>query len=213
MPVRQKQTAQAPVFTERTAWRQFGTGWVPLHGSVLGSGVSFEWHDFKTHAPFDWGQSFHPRTVEICLNLEGDGKINTSRMEAEFAPMTVGFYCRAQQPLHATREANQRHQFLSIEMSLDFLQQQLGEFVTSLHPLVRDVVSERPEKSFVAPVALMNSLDDKIKSCITKRISTGMEFKRAIAACLSFHNHRCISIWEGKNNFQARLVEFRGYAN
>lgn len=166
MPVRQKQTAQAPVFTERTAWRQFGTGWVPLHGSVLGSGVSFEWHDFKTHAPFDWGQSFHPRTVEICLNLEGDGKINTSRMEAAFAPMTVGFYCRAQQPLHATREANQRHQFLSIEMSLDFLQQQLGEFVTSLHPLVRDVVSERPEKSFVAPVALMNSRHQQILSSL-----------------------------------------------
>src|ERR1700722_6946723 len=157
MSGRQQLSAPAPAFTERTAWQPFGTGWVPLHGSVLGAGVSFEWHDLKTHEPFDWGQSFHPCTIEICLNLEGEGKINAGRMEAAFAPMTVGFYCRAQQPLSATREANQRHQFLSIEMSFDFLQQQLGEFVTSLHPLVRDVVSNRLEKSAVAPVARMNS--------------------------------------------------------
>jgi AraC family transcriptional regulator len=166
MSGKQKQPSFAPAFTERTAWQQFGAGWVPLHGSVLGSGVSFEWHDFKTHAPFDWGQSFHPRTIEICLNLEGDGKIDAGRMEAAFAPMTVGFYCRAQQPLSATREANQRHQFLSIEMSFDFLQQQLGEFVTSLHPLVRGVLSERSVKSFVAPVARMSSRHQQMLSSL-----------------------------------------------
>src|ERR1700691_6279949 len=110
MSGKQKQPVHEPVFTERATWRQFGAGWLPLHGSVLGSGVSFEWHDFKTREPFDWGKSFHPRTVEICLNVEGDGKISAGRAEADFTPMTVGFYCRAQQPLSATRQANQRHQ-------------------------------------------------------------------------------------------------------
>jgi AraC family transcriptional regulator len=157
MSAKLKQPPDAPVFTERAAWHQFGAGWLPLHGSVAGSGVSFEWHDFKTHGPFDWGQSFHPNTIEICLNLEGNGKINAGRAEAAFTPMTVGFYRRGQQVLSATREANQRHQFLSIEMSFDFLQKNLGEFVVSLHPLVREVVSSRSDKSAVAPVTRMTS--------------------------------------------------------
>ena len=144
-------------FTERHAWRQFGEGWSPLHGSVLGSGVSFEWHDFKTHELFDWGQSFHPRTIEICLNVEGEGRVTSGGTEAAFAPMTVGFYRRGQQPLRATREKNQRHQFLTIEMSFDFLRKHFGEFVTSLHPLIRDVVGEGTNKSAVAPVTRLTS--------------------------------------------------------
>jgi len=47
--------------------------------------------------------------------------------------------------------ANQRHQFLTIEMSFDFLRRRLSEFVTSLHPLVRNVVAGQSEKSAVTP--------------------------------------------------------------
>jgi AraC-like DNA-binding protein len=154
MPVK---PSTAAAFTERSAWHQFGAGWRPLHGSVLGSGVSFEWHDFKTHQSFDWGQSFHPRTIEICLNVEGEGKIAAGGAEASFAPMTVGFYRRTQQPLRATRQAGQRHQFLTIEMSFDFLSQHMSEYVTSLHPLVRDVVSGRSGESAVIPVTRLTS--------------------------------------------------------
>ena len=148
-----KQTA----FTERTAWRQFGAGWRPLHGSVLGSGVSFEWHDFKTHQPFDWGQSFHPGAVELCLNVEGEAVVASKETETAFAPMTVGFYRAGEQPLRAVRQGNQRHQFLTIEMSVEFLTQHLSEFVTSLHPLVRDIVANRSRESAVAPVARLTS--------------------------------------------------------
>jgi AraC-like DNA-binding protein len=119
--------------------------------------VSFEWHDFKTRELFDWGQSFHPSTIEICLNVEGDAKVDSGGAEAAFAPMTVGFYRRGQQPLRGMRQPNQRHQFLTIEMSFDFLRQHLSEFVTSLHPLVRDVVSGRSEESAVANVTRLAS--------------------------------------------------------
>jgi AraC family transcriptional regulator len=140
-------------FSERLAWRQFGAGWLPLHGSVSGSGVSFEWHDFKTRQPFDWGQSFHPGTVEVCLNLEGDGKVSDTR----FAPMTVGFYRRGEKPLAAVRNANQRHQFLTIEMSFDFLRKHLRDAPESLHPLVREVMDAKTCSSGVAPVMRLTS--------------------------------------------------------
>jgi AraC-like DNA-binding protein len=152
----------APAFTERPAWRAIGDGWRHLHGSVRGAGVSFEWHDFKAHTEFDWGKSFHPGSIEVCLNLEGDGRVSLNKSEAVFAPLTAGFYRRGGSPLPATRSANQRHQFLTVEMSFDFLRRHLGEFVTSLHPLVREVVAGQSEKSAVAPPSRLTSRQQQL---------------------------------------------------
>jgi AraC-like DNA-binding protein len=147
----------APAFSERPAWRAVGDGWRHLHGNVQAIGTSFEWHDFKTTTEFDWGRSFHPNSIEICLNLAGKGKVVAPGAEAIFLPLTVGFYRRCEQPLPAMREANERHQFLTVEMSFDFLQRHLSGFVTSLHPLVREVVSGRPKRSAIAPVTRLTN--------------------------------------------------------
>jgi len=144
------ESVAASTFTERPAWRAIGDGWRHLHGSVRGAGVSFEWHDFKANAAFDWGKSFHPGSIEICLNLEGEGRVSCNKSEAVFGPLTAGFYRRGEEMMPATRSANQRHQFLTVEMSFDFLRRQLGDFVTSLHPLVREVVAGQSDKSAVA---------------------------------------------------------------
>lgn len=139
-------------FSERPAWQPFAAGWTQLHGSVATWGASFEWHDFKTHGPFDWGQSFHPQSIEVCLNIEGEGTVGSSGAEMSFLPMTAGFYRPGQQPLHGRRLANQRHRFLTVELSFDFLRQHLGGFVTSLHPLVREAVGGASETCGTRPV-------------------------------------------------------------
>jgi AraC-like DNA-binding protein len=149
-------------FTEIPAWREIGDGWRPLHGSVRDSGASFEWHDFKTDEDFDWGRSFHPGSVEVCMNVEGDGRVGFNRRQAAFAPMTAGFYRRGGQPLRAIRSAGQRHQFLTVEMSFDFLRRHLGQSVASLHPLVRDVVAGRSEDSTVAPPSRLSSRQQQL---------------------------------------------------
>jgi AraC-like DNA-binding protein len=147
--------AIAPAFTERPAWNAIGEGWRHLHGSVRGAGVSFEWHDFKTHMEFDWGKSFHPGSIEVCLNLAGNGSVAFNGQAAAFTPLTIGFYRRGEQPLHASRQGEQRHQFLTVEMSFDFLRRHLGDFGPALHPLVREVVAGQSEKSaVVAPTRL-----------------------------------------------------------
>jgi len=163
VPVLQKkQSANVAPFSERPAWQSIGDGWRHLHGSVARAGASFEWHDFKTRGEFDWGKSFHPGSIEICLNLEGNGKVGLNKTEIAFAPLTAGFYRRGEQPLCATREANQRHQFLTVEMSFDFLRKHLSEFVTSLHPLVREIVAGESEKSAVAPVMRLTSRQQQL---------------------------------------------------
>ncbi|HXR47979.1 MAG TPA: AraC family transcriptional regulator [Candidatus Limnocylindrales bacterium] len=152
----------APVFTERSAWSAIGEGWRHLHGSVRGAGVSFEWHDFKTHTEFDWGKSFHPGSIEVCLNLAGNGSVAFNGQEVAFAPLTVGFYRRGEQPLRAVRRAEQWHQFLTVEMSFDFLRRHLGDFAPSLHPLVREVVAGQSEKSAVVTPTRLTSRQQQL---------------------------------------------------
>jgi AraC-like DNA-binding protein len=151
-----------PAFTERPAWNAIGDGWRHLHGSVCGAGVSFEWHDFETHAEFDWGKSFHPGSIEVCLNLAGNGSVAFNGREAAFTPLTVGFYRRGEQPLRASRQADQRHQFLTVEMSFDFLKRHLADFAQSLHPLVREVIAGQSEKSAVVPPTRLTSRQQQL---------------------------------------------------
>jgi AraC-like DNA-binding protein len=151
-----------PVFTERPVWSVVGDGWRHLHGNVRGAGLSFEWHDFKTGPEFDWGRSFHPDSVEVCLNLEGEGRVNDGKSAAVFVPLTAGFYRRSGQILPATRSANQRHRFLTVEMSFDFLRRNLGEFVTSLHPLVREVVAGQSAGPAVAAPTRLTSRQQQL---------------------------------------------------
>ena len=156
------ESAATSAFTERPAWRAVGDGWRHLHGSVRDAGVSFEWHDFRTHGEFDWGRSFHPGSIEVCLNLEGAGRVRFNKQEAVFAPLTAGFYRRGGEELSATRSANQRHQFLTVEMSFEFLRRHLGEFVASLHPLVREIVAGQSEKSAIAPPTRLTSRQQQL---------------------------------------------------
>lgn len=158
-----KETDQLPAFTERPAWHAIGSGWRHLHGSVRDAGLSFEWHNFTVPEEFNWGKSFHPGSIEVCLNREGNGRVGLlHKREATFTPLTIGFYRRGDEALPATRQANQQHQFLTVEMSFDFLRRHLGEFVTSLHPIVRDVVSGQSEKSAVAPTMRLTTRQSQL---------------------------------------------------
>jgi AraC-like DNA-binding protein len=158
----EKHLSEITAFSERPAWRSVGEGWRHLHGSVRGAGVSFEWHDFTAGTEFDWARSFHPGSVEVCLNLQGSGRVSLNKAEALFTPVTAGFYRRGEKPLIATRAAGQRHQFLTVEMSFEFLRRHLADFAPTLHPLVREVVGGESERSAVAPVTRLTSRQQQL---------------------------------------------------
>jgi AraC-like DNA-binding protein len=149
-------------FTERPVWRTVGDGWKHLHGSVQDAGVSFEWHDFKSQQEFNWGRSFHPDSLEVCLNLAGEGRVSCNQQEAVFAPLSGGFYRQGDQPLCARRSAGQRHQFLTVELSLDFLRRHLGGCAASLHPLVRQAVAGPGTASAVTPPLRLTSRQQQL---------------------------------------------------
>jgi len=138
-----REAATVP-FTEAGAWRDVGAGWQPLFGGFRGVGYSIEWHDFLARRELDWGASFHPGCVELCLNLAGSGWVECRHRRLEFTPHTVGFYHRQDEPLAARRAAGEQHQFLTVEFSGAFLARHLVGLAPVLHPLVRAAMENDP---------------------------------------------------------------------
>ncbi len=131
-------------FSEAAAWRDVGSGWQPLFGSFRSEGFSIEWHDFFAKRELDWAASFHPACVELCLNLDGHGFVESRGSRTEFAPDTAGFYHRKDEPLRAQRGANEQHRFLTVEFSCPFLAKHLTGTETILHPMVCAAVKNCP---------------------------------------------------------------------
>jgi AraC family transcriptional regulator len=134
---------------ERGAWRDVQDGWQPLYGDVDDLGVSVEWHDFRIERSLDWGRSFHPHSVEFCLNLGGHGAVG-ARWKRDYVPGTSGFYSLADAPLSAWRHANDHHQFVTLEFSRTHLQQQLEQCEGDLDPQVRSAVFPQKDETIVS---------------------------------------------------------------
>lgn len=144
-------------FAERDAWAGVGQGWCPLFGRHCELGFSFEWHDFEPPQALDWGRSFHPGGIELCLNLDGSGTIRGDDMTAELAPGTWTLYRQGEPPLQAVRPRGLRHRFLTVEFACAFLRELLLGHQEHLHPLIRRAFSEERTTSQVASVERMSS--------------------------------------------------------
>ena len=136
---------------EQHAWREIKDGWRPLYGDVDRIGVAVEWHDFRTEQSFDWGQTFHPRSLEFCLNLQGHGEIGAAgKTRGDYAPGNCGYYAIADEPLAASRRARDRHQFVTLEFSRKHLQEQLADCEGDLDPQMRAAVFPEKQKVIVS---------------------------------------------------------------
>lgn len=117
-----------------------GARWRQLFGDFSRLGISFEWHDFTPKREVDWAQTFHPGSVELCLNLSGGGEVVQGTNRAEFGAWTAGFYRQGKVPLRARRSQGEEHQFITVEFSPDFLSRHLSALQEHLHPLVREAL-------------------------------------------------------------------------
>lgn len=142
---------------ESAAWAAVGSGWRQLHGSMRAQGISIEAHDFRCTTALDWGASFHPDSVELCLNLDGRGEIEAGGQIIRLGPRQIGLYVRALEPLRAVRHPGQRHTFLTIEASHAWLRRVLTGHEALVGGLLRETLLASPPRSGVA-VALPMSL-------------------------------------------------------
>lgn len=148
--------ARRPVFTESPAWQQVAGGWQPLHGDFRRLGYSVEWHDFSVERDLDWSRSFHPESVEICLNLSGRAEVKAAGQSAVFGECSGGFYGQKQASLFARRKAGERHQFVTIELSLPFLKRHILSTELNSAPAVAKLLGRTAECA-VSPVARLTA--------------------------------------------------------
>ncbi len=148
-------TSRSAAHAEQGAWRDLKPGWRQLYGDFEQLGVSVEWHGFRTERALDWGRSFHPRSVEFCLNVDGRGAVGRDG-RGEYSAGTSGYYSVANEALPASRQANDQHEFVTLEFSQAQLQKQLAECEGELEPQIRAAVfpvKERPVVSRPHPMS------------------------------------------------------------
>ena len=119
--------------------------------------MSFEWHEFKSAKATNWGKSFHPDSVEICLNLDGRGSLNCRSEKLEYKPLTSGFYFQGDGSIDASRLPQDQHRFITVEFSRNFLRQHLAGAKDLLHPLVKEAVLSNKAKSGATQAGKLNS--------------------------------------------------------
>ena len=118
---------------ENGAWRNIQGEWRQLFGSFSREGVSVEYHHFRSEKALDWSRSFHPGSLEICLNLQGTGSLRANQDEFAIGVRSVACYLPAVGgKFHAARTTGEHHHFVTVELSRDFLAARLGATAAAL---------------------------------------------------------------------------------
>lgn len=133
-----------------------GNGWRQIFGGFSDIGFSFEWHDFEARTDFPWSSTFHPNSLEVCLNLSGDAVLQQDAAVSKLGGSSAVYY-RPGDGLTATRVGGQRHQFITLELSRDFLQGNLTTGLDGVHPIVRAFVEGAGGGASIGPLGRLAS--------------------------------------------------------
>lgn len=150
---------------EAPIWQAVAGEWRPLYGGIATSGCSVELHRFHLKRPMAWHESFHPNTLEVCLNMSGRGIFEHDQAQQEIGPRMAAFYFTGQERFSAFRVPGEEHAFLTIEITLDYLKDLLGK-TEGLQPWIKPCIHQKPSdlSSFVhsepMPGGLFRALDE-----------------------------------------------------
>ncbi|PWU06740.1 MAG: hypothetical protein C5B47_07145 [Verrucomicrobia bacterium] len=125
-----------PLTYEAPAWSDIEGTWRQIHGSFRKQGLSIEWHDFFNQEELNWAQSFHPCSLEICLNFSGRAYLQQTKTPRACNREQIAVYATGNDAIKAWRPSGHQHRFVTFEFSADFLQVQLGSVMSFLKPAV-----------------------------------------------------------------------------
>jgi len=115
-----------------------------LFGESVKTGVTVKWHDFTSAREIDRSASYQAETMEICVNFAGRGTVNSrKRQRWTLLPRTVSHYATDRRRGSSLRSPRERHLFLSVEFSRDWLSAAVGENVSgATRPIQRFLAGE-----------------------------------------------------------------------
>lgn len=146
-----------------------------MHGSFTEQGYSLEWHDFPAGSELEWASSFHPGGVEICLNLGGYGSVSHGPRVLELAPQTAGFYFQSEPVLAGHRSGRERHQFITVELSYDFLRRNLTRGDSELQEPLQRILEGESGAYVSAPIRLTSEHQLLVGSLRRPPVYTGAQ--------------------------------------
>jgi AraC family transcriptional regulator len=147
---------------EPLVWQPVQGGWRRLFGGFYDQGVSIEWHDFQTVKTLEWSRSFHPGSLELCLNLAGNGCVRHQQQVLNFEPATAGFYLPGKSALNAERVAAEQHQFITVEFSPDFLRRHLSACDGALHSQVDAYLRSEAQRAGIGEISRLNARQEQL---------------------------------------------------
>lgn len=130
---------------ERPVWNKIDGTWQPLYGGLLDDGVSVEWHDFRVDEPLPWSDSFHPNSLEICLNYTGTAELRYNSKLLKIGNEQIAIYTSRETPPTAIRHANSSHRFVTLEFTIEYLHKTLEGMMDGVIPGIRRFL-ESPER-------------------------------------------------------------------
>lgn len=125
-------------------WKHVSGTWQPLFGSFYERGVSIEWHDFRPTEDIDCTPSFHPGSLELCLNFSGTVQLQDGTAQRECPAGHIAIYTARQNAPRTMRMAGSWHRFITWELSPSFLRTQCaGKLELLKLPLQRFVEGDQ----------------------------------------------------------------------
>jgi len=161
--------------------RPLGSGCRLLYGNFSDHGFSIKWHEVTAEEELDWPRSFHPGTLELCLNLDGRATLADPRQTVELRPRTRVFYFQGTPSLAASRRAKEQHRFITVQFTAKFLRIYLEREARHLHPCVRGVIKQAVRRSVVTipePMGLgFLQLAESLQRCPVFKPAQGTWFR------------------------------------
>lgn len=145
-------------------WSRIEGTWLQIYGDFPTRGVSIEWHDFRVHEALEWSESFHPGSLEICLNYTGAAEWRWGMRLRKLTAGQIAIYTTREQAPPAARQAESMHRFLTAEFSAEYLRRQCGAMLDGLLPGVLKFL-DNPDR--FAPWLEVNALPANL---LTSRI-------------------------------------------
>ncbi len=133
---------------EAHVWEAVG-GWEQLEGDIFGLGWSVEALEFSSEESVNWAKSFHPDSLEICVNFAGQGVVRSGNRSLVFHPGFFGYYAQYREGLEATRSSGEANRFLTFEWSRPRLAKEMEGLEDDLRAEVRKWLAGRSQLPLV----------------------------------------------------------------
>lgn len=112
--------------------------------------------------------------LRMCLNLAGHGSLCTSEKRLRFGPLSVFVYTPGSSGLRRWRKTEERHRFLTIDFSTNFLRSQFGVRTTSLPAEISDFIkSDGAVASFGCAMPLTAEHEQLVSMLLRPQCSEG----------------------------------------